>query len=188
MMTATENTFRVWIGCLACYNGGKLVGEWRDADTAGDVTPDEIHGHPTTHEELWVMDTENAPTGYAREMSPTEAQEVAARLADIGDDADAFAAWCDNNGESVTTADPDDFRDAFAGTWPSFGDYAWELAEDLGIFTVTPSRYGDPVTLADDHPLRAYFDHDSWSRDLILGGNYFTTPAPDGNVYVFRNL
>ena len=27
---------RVWIGCLACYNEGNLVGDWFDADVADD--------------------------------------------------------------------------------------------------------------------------------------------------------
>lgn len=36
----------VWIGCLACYNSGRLVGEWCEAEDAGYVTPDDLHGAP----------------------------------------------------------------------------------------------------------------------------------------------
>src|SRR5436305_14737423 len=34
---------RAWIGCLACYNEGRLVGEWYDADEASDVTIERVH-------------------------------------------------------------------------------------------------------------------------------------------------
>ena len=32
--TNTDITPRAWIGCLACYNNARLVGEWFDAETA----------------------------------------------------------------------------------------------------------------------------------------------------------
>ena len=32
--TNTDTTPRAWIGCLACYNNARLVGEWFDAETA----------------------------------------------------------------------------------------------------------------------------------------------------------
>ncbi len=27
-----DNEYRVWVGCLACYNAGTLVGSWFAAD------------------------------------------------------------------------------------------------------------------------------------------------------------
>ncbi|WP_397333683.1 antirestriction protein ArdA [Ornithinimicrobium sp. INDO-MA30-4] len=36
--TNTDTTPRAWIGCLACYNNARLVGEWFDAETADEVT------------------------------------------------------------------------------------------------------------------------------------------------------
>lgn len=36
--TAISTTPRAWIGCLACYNEGRLVGDWFDAVTADEVT------------------------------------------------------------------------------------------------------------------------------------------------------
>lgn len=61
---------RVWIGCLACYNAGRLVGDWYDAEDAGEVIPEDLHGHPTSHEELWVFDLEGFPRETG-EISPT---------------------------------------------------------------------------------------------------------------------
>lgn len=43
-ITTTDTTPRVWIGCLACYNTGRLVGDWHDAIGAADVTTTDVHG------------------------------------------------------------------------------------------------------------------------------------------------
>ncbi|GAA2238528.1 hypothetical protein GCM10010401_08480 [Rarobacter faecitabidus] len=61
---ATETTPSAWIGCLACYNAGRLVGDWFDAISADEVTTYDIHGahsRADSHDELWVMDHENIP-------------------------------------------------------------------------------------------------------------------------------
>lgn len=202
-MTATDNAFRVWVGCLACYNAGYLIGEWSDADVAGDLTTRDLHAHQGIvtddagnvrgaemygpHEELWVMDLDNAPDGCHREMSPCEAQQIAERLAELDDDeAGPFAAWCANAGETIMSADVDDFRDSYAGEHDTFRDYADELVDDMGVFTVAASHVGMTTTVPDSHPLRSYFDYDAWARDLILGGDYWTSDSP-GGVYVFRS-
>lgn len=72
VLTITTVNPRVWIGCLACYNAGSLVGKWYDAENAGEVTPGDLHGHPSSHEELWVFDLEGFPRA-AGEMSPLTA-------------------------------------------------------------------------------------------------------------------
>lgn len=41
--TITDCTPRVWPACLACYNNGRLVGEWVDCTDAGNVTLAELH-------------------------------------------------------------------------------------------------------------------------------------------------
>ena len=64
--TTTDSTPRAWIGCLACYNNARLVGEWFAAETADEVTLADVHGgaHRVRPgcEELWVMDRENIPS------------------------------------------------------------------------------------------------------------------------------
>ena len=42
--TNTDTTPRAWIGCLACYNNARLVGEWFDAEAADEVTLADVHG------------------------------------------------------------------------------------------------------------------------------------------------
>ena len=41
--TNTDITPLAWIGCLACYNNARLVGEWFDAETADEVTLADVH-------------------------------------------------------------------------------------------------------------------------------------------------
>ncbi|MFI5942182.1 antirestriction protein ArdA [Streptomyces uncialis] len=123
---------RVWIGCLACYNAGRLVGDWYDADTAGLVTPDDLHGRPTVHEELWVMDHENFHGAIRGECSPSHASEVAEALAGLGEEeAEAFAIWMHHWGMNTDRDEwVDQFRDAYRGFHRSAADYAQEWAED----------------------------------------------------------
>jgi antirestriction protein len=179
MSTTTTTTTEpaVWIGCLACYNAGRLVGEWVDAVDAADVTPEAIHGHPTAHEELWVMDTDGLP--ISREMSPAEAGEWGAVLAEVDEwQRDALAAWV-ASGDYVAEGRGDlpslpDFEERYAGEWDSFRDYAENLADDIGLLQDVPDT------------LTAYFNWDVWIRDLAY--DYTTHPAPGGGVFVFRSL
>ena len=72
--TAISTTPRAWIGCLACYNAGRLVGDWFDAVTADEVTTYDVHSahsRADSHDELWVMDHENIPV--KGEMRPADA-------------------------------------------------------------------------------------------------------------------
>lgn len=84
--------YNVWVGCLACYNNGRLVGEWaagaeapltdaafielvgRRALTASGHFKDSV-----PHEELWVFDDENGPD--AGEYGVQAARDYAATLA-----------------------------------------------------------------------------------------------------------
>jgi antirestriction protein len=185
---------RVWIGCLACYNEGNLLGEWYDVDQATDVTTKALHatggievndeGYVAgrdalygPHEELWVFDTDETPhASLSREMSPMEAGEIAERLSDLeneGIDLEAFAAYCDHQGEEFTKADTDDFQEAYCGVWDDREDYAYNLAEDLG-------------TVPKDHSWPAsYIDWERAARDLFM--DYYTADASGGQIHVFRS-
>lgn len=103
-----DETFKVWVGCLACYNDGRLVGEWFDAvdapqdmeafDAALEIAP----GHRLIdgHEELWCLDTENSPVGG--EMSPMDAQAYAGLIEDLEIPLGALKAWLSNQHEELT--------------------------------------------------------------------------------------
>jgi antirestriction protein len=185
---------RVWIGCLACYNEGTLLGQWYEADEAGEVTTRELHaaaGVPTTddgyligrdawfgpHEELWCLDVDEAPEGLHREMSPSEAQEIGDLLNELERqriDADAFAAYCSHVGADFKEDTISDFEEAYNGEWDSREDFAQELADDLGL---VPDEQPWPLS---------YIDWERAARDLFM--DYFDAPAPGGRIYVFRSI
>lgn len=141
MMTTTE-TPEVWIGCLACYNAGRLIGQWYEAIVAAEVTPEQLHegklsqlealdgGSP--HEELWVMDHQGFGGLLTGECSPMEAQRLAEVILEVERynlPVEAFAAWL--QGEASVDA-VSDFLDVFQGVYDSEQDFAQQLAEDIG--------------------------------------------------------
>lgn len=90
--TTTDTTPHVWVGCLACCNDGRLVGDWHDASEADDVTTTDVHGRASSHDELWCFDTENIPV--RREMSPNEAAEWGRVFDELEEhQRDALYAW-----------------------------------------------------------------------------------------------
>lgn len=186
---------KVWIGCLACYNAGDLVGHWYDCDgSATDVTPEEVHrlgGGPevdedgyliegadgdSPHEELWIFDTDETPhSSLAREMSPLEAAAIGDRINDLEHhniDLDAYAAYGDLVGFDFEDDYLGEFEEAFQGTWDDRKDFAYELAEELGS---VPKDYSWPAS---------YIDWDAATRDLFM--DYSDAPAEGGRIYVFR--
>lgn len=170
---------RVWIGCLECYNAGRLVGDWYAATEAAEVTTSQLHGRPiptNSHEELWCLDTDNIPVDG--EMSPMDAA-LWGEVYDELDSADMWPALCAwvRSGSYTAQGDSDlpvvsDFVDAYRGQWDSLRDYATELA--------------DEVLAEADETLARYFDYSSWARDLE--GDYTVERARGGGVYVFTAL
>ena len=90
METMTGSEPRAWVGCLGCYNMGRLNGRWMDADDA-----EEVGGKCDRcfSDEWWCFDVENVLK--VREMSPAEFVRDA-RLAEAIDghpNADALRVW-----------------------------------------------------------------------------------------------
>lgn len=180
---------RVWVGCLACYNAGRLIGEWVDATEAADSASDAawaeaVHGgvasdEPlSSHEEWWVMDIDDPHGLITKECSPDEAQRIAEwveLVEEEGHDIDAVRAY----GEAFSIPfGPDlvlaDFEESYAGHWDSREDYAQQFAEDIGAV--------DP----DASWPNSYIDWERAARDLFL--DYYDEPASGGGIHVFRSI
>ena len=179
--SATDTTPRAWIGCLHCYNDGRLVGDWFDAATADEVTTYDVHegsGFDYAEcEELWVFDHENIPV--RGELDPLTAAAWGRCFAEVGPEHwPALCAWVESGGY-IAEGNTDlpsipDFEDSYQGHWESFEDYARELADDIGLLADVPEEIAN------------YFDWDSWTRDLAF--DYTTYVNPEGGVFVFRVL
>jgi antirestriction protein len=176
MITARKVDPQVWIGCLACYNAGRLVGDWYSADTADLVTPADLHKRETSHEELWVMDHEGFCGTLDGECSPSEAAEIAEALSDLTEDEVApFAAWVKVFGEQSDRAHwVEKFRDDYRGFHDSEADFAREWFEETS----------DPEEVA---RLTAWpfcdIDWERASHELFTGG-FLAEDAP-GGIWVF---
>ncbi|MGW1836946.1 antirestriction protein ArdA [Streptomyces sp. NPDC002067] len=175
---ACLDTPRVWIGCLACYNAGYLMGDWYDADTADLVTPGDLHGRETQHEELWVMDHENFHGTIAGECSPHHAAQIAETLREIpAHERRPFAAWFSEYGDigDDLAKALERFRDQFRGEHDSEADFARERAEE--------GLAAEEQQLLTRWPFDA-IDWERASRELFCGA-YSSIDAPGGGVYVF---
>lgn len=177
---ADVNTPRVWIGCLECYNNGRLVGRWYDASEAGDITTSQLHGRtvaPETHEELRCMDLDG-DWPIRREMDPITAARWGEIYEEVGDTQwPALCAWV-RSGSYTAEGHSDfpvvsDFEEHYAGEWDSFDEYARDLAESTDLLKGVPDE------------IQRYFDWESWIRDLEY--DYSVERAPDGGgVFIFR--
>lgn len=183
-MTVTVNgndVMRAWVGCLACYSEGRLVGEWVDAVDAAECVPCQRAGH----EEWWVMDHEGLPV--AGECSPGEATrwaEIMTACAEgTGAPLDAVRAYLDNfHGYEDAL---NDFEDAWCGEWESERQYAEEYAEECGYLSTPAEHAHHWGGQAVPNPLLDYVDWDAWARDLFTDG-YWSARNPAGGVFVFR--
>jgi antirestriction protein len=177
-MTDTETeTPQVWVGCLACYNAGDLVGEWVDADEAAEYVPCTRSEFGAQHEEFWCMDYQGFGGFLAGECSPMEAQAIAEKMAEIPDyvPIEAVAAFLDNTGYRIADLRMNDFEDAYCGVWDSEEDYAQQFAEDLDLISEDSRWPNDCI------------DWERAARELFMG-DYWSERAPGGQVYVFRSI
>lgn len=173
-----DNKYRVWVGCLACYNDGRLVGEWFDADSCPqdmeefDASFKRHEGAPSVHgiqlnphEELWVMDHENSPVDG--EYSPMDAAQYAEWLEGV-DDPSILKAWL-SNGNEFNADTAEEMNEAYAGTFDSDSDFAQNMADELGL-------------MKDDMPWPyTCIDWDHAARELMY--DYW-----EDNHHYFRNM
>ena len=172
----TTGTPEVWVGCLACYNAGRLIGQWYEATETGEVMPEQLHegklaqleardgGSP--HEELWVMDHQGFGGLLTGECSPMEAQrlaEVIGELEDANLPVEAFAAWLQGEANSGAVSD---FRDVFEGIYPTEEEFAQQLADDLGAI---PDDVAWPLTCIDWEQATRELMYDYGSEDISGG-------------------
>lgn len=169
--TTTEPA--VWVACLACYNGGRLTGDW----VAGTEAADYVACTVPAHEEWVVHDHEGYDGLLQGECSPAHAQALAelhARLVDEDIPVLAFVAWASNHHEGPLEADLDAFRDAYLGHYTDLQDWAYGWLEDTGMLDELPEwAQAHAQALAND-----------WlsSNDTAV----WTELAAEGGVHVFR--
>jgi antirestriction protein len=89
---------------------------------------------------------------------------------------EAFGAWYTDADVGAAPPLVEQFEEAFCGEWASLGDYAEELATELGEVTGTQLAMW-PFTC---------IDWERAGRELECGGDIWSTEAPSGRVWIFR--
>ena len=180
MSTTTSTTpRRLWIGCLASYNAGRLHGEWIDADEGPDAVGEALEkileSSPEPLAEEWIIcDWEGFPQGAVWEYAdPREVAELAETLAELEETypPEAVAAWIGN--DPSVLEDPDElelrFSDAYCGEYEDGADYAASFYEDTGTMP--------------EGSLASYIDWPAVWRGEFESGEYWI----DGG-HVFRSI
>lgn len=164
-----NDDMKVWVGCLACYNEGRLVGEWVDALQASDYVP----CHRAGHGEWLVFDTDTP--WITGECLPSEAQTIAEAVEALPDhlDRDAVLAYVSGvmGFEDVRAFDVSRFEDAYRGEFESTRAYTDELFDELYAHELTDS-------------LLYYIDYEAWNRDAMMN---CTAVSLGGKLYIFED-
>ncbi|WP_445392399.1 antirestriction protein ArdA [Stenotrophomonas pavanii] len=116
-------------------------------------------GSVPSAEEWAVHDYDDLPASWGEYPDLDKLCEFVATLEELDDgEQEAFLAYRDHEHDGVTV---DDFRDAYAGQFDSWADFAENLIEEQGVLADVPAE------------LARYFDYESYGRDLRLGGDAY---------------
>lgn len=118
---------RVWIGCLASYNSGRLYGEWveipQDAEELREEIQRVLKKSPEPFaEEFAFMDYEYVPSCFGENPDLEKLCEYASLYNQHGEAVEAFVSL---NGADYL----DEFEDHYMGCYSSFRHFAEEQAE-----------------------------------------------------------
>lgn len=170
MNTTTEHdTPTAWVGCLACYNSGRLKGRWITADDwkeSGEHLPD-VDGKYWTRstysngspfvacakcggDEFAVMDSENTPSVVGESLLIwSEWVEVWGGLSD--DEVEAFLLFLDwQTGDDLDSL-LDQHRENYYGAHDSFRDFALDHFRECVDIPDHLDRYLDADAIANDY-------------------------------------
>lgn len=142
---------RVWVGCLGCYNDGRLIGEWADAADADPVEMGLAELGPEGADyrgpfckrchadEFWCFDQEGLAPFIDGECSPAAAQALAETLDELDEDElRTLRLYVEAVGGPGYWSAPDwsaiaeEARDRYVGEGASVADIVQELIEETG--------------------------------------------------------
>lgn len=169
-------TPRIYVASLSDYNGGRLHGEWIDADQ----DPDELHAavqsmleaSPEEVAEEWAIhDYEGfGPFQVGEYESLAVVSAVALGIAEHGPAFAAYVSWAGTSEEALGT-----FEDCYLGHWADLDTYARDVVDDFGWNAALAELPGDMQPYVD-------FDYDGFAHFLETA---MTIVEGDGGIYVF---
>ncbi len=185
---------KMWVGCLAAYNSGRLFGEWHDVSTDAEensaTIADVLTRSPIKGAEEWALMDSEGPRALVDLLGENPGYDTLADAARIEgeidalgrpDDVDAILGVMLDGVRASDLADLDAeewFSDHFAGEGDTLADWCSEFLDDTGFFGDLPKGDGRSATI------ERYFDFESYARDLQLGGDVSTVRS-NGRLLVF---
>jgi antirestriction protein len=163
---------RIYVACLAAYNGGRLHGAWveveDDLEAVLEVVAAMLAASPEPGaEEFAIHDHEGFGGVEIGEFMPlAKVVEIAAFLRERGE----LGAVVLNHFNGDLDEAEGALEDGYLGQFDSLADYIQELTEET---TEIPET------------VRLYIDYAAMARDVEISGDVFTIEAPGGQVHVF---
>ena len=184
-MTMTDNAkaadARIYVACLAAYNGGRLHGAWISAEQDADAIQADVDAmlkaSPEPDAEEWAIHDYEGFHGMRIEES--DSFETVAELAEVlAEHGAAYAAYADNIGRDYAT--PGGFEESYWGEHESEREFGWHFVNEMGLLDAPkPEPYGHATLIA-------HFDIDSYTRDLFMDG-FSSHENPEGGIFVFAD-
>jgi|SRR6478736_4091446 len=168
------DTPRIYVACLASYNGGRLHGEWIDADQSADEIREAIKQmlsrSPEPSAEEWAIHDHDFQGITIKEFESIETMAELAKLLSEHGDA-AVAAY--NHLSDLEEAQKA-LAEHYSGKWSNLADWAEDYLRETGGLENVPES------------LRSYIDFERWAKDAEMGGDIFTVEQ-GGQLHVFWN-
>lgn len=206
-MTTMTETPKAWIGELASYNAGRLIGEWVDAIDADEMyearkrvavtavaAAKEAGEYPVYFgepEEFFIADYDGFGD-LTHKLGEYASFELVAKIgALIEEHGDEFIAYVTAVEPDLDEVDEYTFQEARRGEWGTREDYARDWTENCGYEGVSPGTY----VLKDDWSGRSeinvlevlmdHLDFEMISRDLEASGSVDFAEV-NGKIYAFN--
>ncbi|PCI97248.1 MAG: antirestriction protein [Alphaproteobacteria bacterium] len=168
-----NNEIRIYVACLAAYNGGRLHGVWIDATGELEEIQEQVNvmlkESPEPDAEEWAIHDYEGFGGYGvSEYSGFEELHNAASFIEEYPEIGGELLEYFSDIEEATKA----AEENYCGCYKSMADYAEELTEETSQIP--------------EH-LQYYIDYEKMGRDMELNGDVFTIETGYEEVHIFWN-
>jgi antirestriction protein len=185
------NERKIFLGCLACYNEGRIIGQWLNLDEYDYEELEEkaktiVKESPCVYGEEYDIQDFEGFYKLLKGSSPSlndiwTAHEALKLIEEETDDIDLFMEFVELEGydDLILAGNADQvlnrFGDKYLGSWKTLEEWAYDFMEDTYF---SHEKVPDVI--------KNYFDYQAYARDCELEGSIYTI-RHNGQVHVFCN-